>query len=58
MMPGIISGTATRLKNHLKARRWRLVVWLFREPAGYRHYTAIPVSLAGAVVVCSWGGYL
>jgi HAE1 family hydrophobic/amphiphilic exporter-1 len=58
---GIISGTANALKNHIVEGTLlaALVVWLFllNLPATAIITTAIPVSLAGAVVVMFFGGY-
>ena len=57
----IISGTANALKNHIVEGTLlaALVVWLFllNVPATAIIATAIPVSLAGAVVVMFFGGY-
>jgi HAE1 family hydrophobic/amphiphilic exporter-1 len=57
----IISGTANALKNHIVEGTLlaALVVWLFllNIPATLIITTAIPVSLAGAVVVMYFGGY-
>ncbi len=58
---GIISGTANALSNHIVEGTLlaALVVWLFllNMPATAIITTAIPVSLAGAVVVMYFGGY-
>ncbi len=58
---GIISGTATALTNHIIEGTLlaAVVVWLFllNVPATLIITTAIPVSLAGAVVVMFFGGY-
>ncbi len=58
---GIISGTANALSNHIVEGTLlaALVVWLFllNLPATAIITTAIPVSLAGAVVVMYFGGY-
>lgn len=58
---GIISGTANALSNHIIEGTLlaAFVVWLFllNMPATAIITTAIPVSLAGAVVVMFFGGY-
>ncbi|MCB1704026.1 MAG: efflux RND transporter permease subunit [Halioglobus sp.] len=58
---GIISRTAQALSNHIVEGTLlaALVVWLFllNLPATAIITTAIPVSLAGAVVVMYFGGY-
>ncbi|MEH6588949.1 MAG: efflux RND transporter permease subunit [Halioglobus sp.] len=58
---GIIAGTANALKNHIVEGTLlaALVVWLFllNLPATAIITVAIPVSLAGAVVVMFFGGY-
>lgn len=58
---GIISGTANALSNHIIEGTLlaAFVVWLFllSLPATAIITTAIPVSLAGAVVVMFFGGY-
>ncbi|QFU77182.1 efflux RND transporter permease subunit [Halioglobus maricola] len=57
----IISGTANALKNHIVEGTLlaAFVVWLFllNLPATLIITAAIPVSLAGAVVVMFFGGY-
>lgn len=58
---GIISGTADALKSHIVEGTLlaAFVVWLFllNLPATLIITAAIPVSLAGAVVVMYFGGY-
>jgi HAE1 family hydrophobic/amphiphilic exporter-1 len=58
---GIIGGTTNALKNHIVEGTLlaALVVWLFllNLPATLIITAAIPVSLAGAVVVMFFGGY-
>jgi HAE1 family hydrophobic/amphiphilic exporter-1 len=58
---GIISGTANALRNHIIEGTLlaAFVVWLFllNLPATLIITTAIPVSLAGAIVVMFFGGY-
>lgn len=58
---GIISGTANALSSHIIEGTLlaAFVVWLFllNMPATAIITTAIPVSLAGAVVVMFFGGY-